>query len=213
MPFSRLHEHVVSHRCRAARSGVPGERLSHRRLTGCPSALSCMKGCEKSSQAWDWVEHPPVKLRAGGGGGNSGGPHSRTATRADRFILAADRCRFSLSGLVERLELDDGGLVVVAHPEGHRSRRVFHEHPADVGLARKKIFGDLGSFRIEAQYPVVVLTAAPRLAILVHGGIVRIIARRGRSPFLESLRLCIEHPDTIPTVLAKPEPSLGVHHA
>src|SRR4029079_9612899 len=41
--------------------------------------------------------------------------------------------------LVERLQLDDGGLVGVADPEGRALWQVLHEGPAQVGEARQEV--------------------------------------------------------------------------
>ena len=44
---------------------------------------------------------------------------------------------------VERLEFDDGGAVVIAHPESDRRRGIVHEYSSDVCGMRQKIIGHL----------------------------------------------------------------------
>jgi hypothetical protein len=52
-------------------------------------------------------------------------------------------------GLIERLELDDRGAVVVADPERRRRGRIVDEDPAHIGLLRQQILGDLAGLGIE----------------------------------------------------------------
>src|SRR5262245_31041580 len=53
-----------------------------------------------------------------------------------------------LAPLLQRLDLDDRGAVVVADPE-HRSRAgLLDEDAADVGRARQQIFGDLATLGV-----------------------------------------------------------------
>src|SRR3979411_2187553 len=63
--------------------------------------------------------------------------------------------------LIQRLQLDDGGVVVVAGPEGHRRRRIVDEDAPDIGLLRQQILCRLPARRIEAQHAVARHRAAP----------------------------------------------------
>src|ERR1700677_4743931 len=54
---------------------------------------------------------------------------------------------------VERLDLDDGGAVVVAGPERHRRRGVVDVHAADVGDVREQVFDERAGLGVEAGYP------------------------------------------------------------
>src|SRR5712671_2892502 len=76
--------------------------------------------------------------------------------------------------LIQRLQLDEGGAVVAAGPEGDRGGRVVDEHGAHVGLMRQLIFDALARVRIEPHGAIRMHAAGPDLAVLVDGRAVRI---------------------------------------
>src|SRR5215470_11607340 len=70
--------------------------------------------------------------------------------------------------LIERFNLENGGVVVVAGPEGHRRGGVIDENPANVGLARQQVLDRLSGLRVEPQHAVVRHRAAPQFAISIE---------------------------------------------
>src|SRR5262249_45880908 len=68
----------------------------------------------------------------------SGRASQRGLVRAEsQWALGGD----GSSGLVQRLDLDQGSAVIAAGPHGHRGRRIVDPDAAHVGLARQRILG------------------------------------------------------------------------
>jgi len=57
--------------------------------------------------------------------------------------------------LIERFDLENGGVVIVAGPEGYRHRGVVNEDAANIGLTRQQIFNRFPGLRVEPQNPIV----------------------------------------------------------
>src|SRR5438552_12564157 len=103
--------------------------------------------------------------------------------------------------------------MVAADPEHDRLRRIVHEHATNVRRPGKQILRELAGPRIEAKHTIGELPSRPHLAVLVRGDIVGPGLRGWRNPFLEAFRPRVEHADSLPMVLAEPQPVLRVHHA
>ena len=61
--------------------------------------------------------------------------------------------------LFQRFEPDEGGSVVVTHPEGGRVGRVIDIHPANVCRSRKQVLGHFTRPDVQAHDPVTVHSA------------------------------------------------------
>src|SRR5882672_8735238 len=70
--------------------------------------------------------------------------------------------------LIERFDLENGGVVVVAGPEGHRRSGVVDENAANIGLARQQILDRLSGLRVKPQHAVVRHRAAPQFAMPIE---------------------------------------------
>src|SRR5579871_5997488 len=86
---------------------------------------------------------------------------------------------------IQRLDLDDRTLVVVADPERHRRGGIVDEDAADVGLARQQILDKLAGLRIEPRHPVVEHRSGPYLAVLIDPHVVGRRPRGWHLPFPE----------------------------
>src|SRR5262245_25408209 len=116
--------------------------------------------------------------------------------------------------LLQRLDLDDRGTVVVADPE-HRSRPgLLDEHATDVSRARQEIFSDLAALGVEPRHVVVRHRAGPHLrAALARHDVVRVAPCLRQLEFLHLLGCGVEHADRVAAILGKPETALIVESA
>lgn len=60
----------------------------------------------------------------------------RCALKAALLLLAKGR---AAAALIQRFDLDNSGVVIIAGPEGHRRGRIVDEDAANVGLAGQEI--------------------------------------------------------------------------
>src|SRR5882672_2865052 len=116
----------------------------------------------------------------------------------------AQSSRSGGKALVERLEFDDRGAVVIAHPESDRRCGIIHEHSSYIRGPWEKIVRHLTRLRIEPRDTVCEHGSSPRFTVLVSHHIVRLGPRRRGHPLLEALCFRIEHADTIPAKFAEP---------
>ena len=114
--------------------------------------------------------------------------------------------------LVERLKPQNFCAVIIADPERHRGCRIIHEHAAYVGRPRQQVFHRVPGSRIETQHPITGHAAAPQLAVFVDGNVIRVSVRGRHVPFLERLRLDVEHGELVGGKFREPEPALIVEH-
>src|SRR5262245_23701041 len=119
-----------------------------------------------------------------------------------------------LARLLQRLDLDDRGAVVVADPE-HRPRPgLLDEDAADVGCARQEIFGDLAALGVKPGYVVVRHRAGPHVGAALAGhDVVRFAPCLRQLELLHLLGRWIEHADGVPAILREPELALVVEPA
>ena len=101
--------------------------------------------------------------------------------------LAGSKVTARSGGSIQRLELDDIAVVVVADPERHRRGRVVDEHAPHVGRHRKEIAHRLPGLGVDAHDGVGVHAARPQFAIAVHDRVIGREERRDRK-FLDLLR-------------------------
>ena len=112
------------------------------------------------------------------------------------------------SGLVQRLQLEDRGTVIAAHPEGDGRRRVVNEYSTDVSLPGKKIIGELTGLGIEPGHAIGPHGAGPDVTVLVRHNMIRRAPRYRHFPFLDRLGFRVEHTDAVGAVFGEPEPVL-----
>src|SRR5262245_28376481 len=105
---------------------------------------------------------------------------STAQTTARRAPAPHDGAGAQASASVQWLHLDQGGAMVAPDPERDRRRRIVDEHGAHVGFARQQVLDRLAGLGIEPDGAVGMHAAGPYLAVLVHGGAIRIGVRRQR---------------------------------